>query len=100
MVIFIVLLSFIPSILIYILLRNNRKDDPDYHKDCRKALFGGMLCSFGVALFSLLMNILWNLSGIGKIIPVLNGIFYAFVLEATSEELMKYLTAQIGRAHV
>ena len=87
------IISFIPAILLYCYLRNLRRDDPEYHSNCRRLLIRGILCSIGVALLALAANIVWSLSGLGQNRPLLKAAFQAFILAALIEELVKYLTA-------
>ena len=87
------LVSFIPSVLLYLYLRNLRKDDAEYRLNCRQLLIRGILCSIAVAFLALAFNILWNIIGLGKSTPLLKKAFDAFILAAFVEELVKYLTA-------
>ena len=88
-----VLVSYIPALLLFFYLRNLRKDDPEYRVNCRKLLFRGILCSFGVSLLALIFNLAWNLSGLNQSAPLIKEAFKAFILAAFVEELVKYLTA-------
>ncbi|MBR4461549.1 MAG: PrsW family intramembrane metalloprotease [Erysipelotrichaceae bacterium] len=87
------LLSFIPSILLFLFLRNNRKDDETYRKDCVSLLGKGLLICTLVLLGDLALKIPWNMIGIGKKYPLLNEIFNCFVINALIEEGAKFLTA-------
>ena len=86
-------ISCIPSIFLYVYLRNLRKDDPGYLSECRCLLRNGILCSFGVAALALAVNIIWSISGPGRDMPLFRAAFKAFILAALTEELVKYLTA-------
>jgi RsiW-degrading membrane proteinase PrsW (M82 family) len=87
------LVSCIPSILLYIYLRNLRIEDPGFRSNCRRLLVKGIFCSVGVALLALTINIVWSISGFAKDSPLLKEAFKAFVMAAFVEELVKYLTA-------
>ncbi len=86
------LISYIPSLLIYFWLRN-MKDDPDHRRTCRKLLRNGMLVVLGVTLFSLTANILWALLAGDKVSPLLDAAFHDFILAALSEETVKLCMA-------
>ena len=87
------LVSFIPSVLLYFYLRNLRRDDSGYRMNCRQLLIRGILCSVAVAFLALAFNIVWNITGLGQSSPLLKKAFSAFILAAFVEELVKYLTA-------
>lgn len=87
-------ISFIPSVLLYIYLRNLRKGDAGYRANCRSMLRGGILCSFGVAALALIFNIVWGLSGFGKSNPLLKAAISAFIIAAFIEEFVKYRTSR------
>ena len=87
------IVSYIPSLLLFLYLRNLRKDDPEYRKSCRRLLVNGVLCSVGVALLALAVSILLALSGLGQSIPLLKAAFKAFIIAAFIEEFVKYRVA-------
>ena len=84
------IVSFIPAILIYIYLRNLRKDDENYIKTCRKLLLSGAYCTVLVVLFSLTCTIAWGAAGLDKLGVIPKELFRTFILAALSEELAKY----------
>ena len=86
--------SIIPSAILYFYLRNLRKDDKEYYKNCRKLLVAGLLCSFGVFLLDLLLNIGWSMLHIAEDIPIVKVLFRCFIVNAFAEELVKYLNAR------
>lgn len=86
--------SFVPSILVFLYLRNNHGDDQQYRTNCRKCLVGGMLCSIGVVLFSFAANLLFGVLGLGEASVVARTAASAFVFAALSEELMKLWQTQ------
>ena len=86
------LVSYIPSIAIYFFLRNIRKEE-EYRRTCRKLLFGGLPVTAGVVLFSLTCTLLWAMSGLSEVHPLLSEAFRTFILASLSEETMKYLRA-------
>ena len=81
--------SYFPALLLFLYLRSLRKDDPEYHKSCRRLLINGGLSSIGVALLALGVNILWALSGLGQSMPLLKAAFKAFIIAAFIEEFVK-----------
>ena len=88
-----VIVSFIPSILLFLFLRNNRKEDEQYRKDCLKLLGQGFLIALLIFLFDLIIKIPWNLIGIGKKYPMIDRLFTCFIVNATVEEISKFLVA-------
>ena len=87
------IVSFIPAVLLYVYLRNLRRDDPGYRLNCRRLLTRGILCSFAVALLALLASAAWKLSGLGERSPLLKAAFRTVIIAACIEELVKYRTA-------
>ena len=87
------LVSYIPAALLYLYLRGLHGKDPGYRADCRRLLKDGILCSFAVVLLAFVLNILWNMSGLGKGHPLLNEFVKAFVFAAFAEEFVKCMTA-------
>ena len=85
--------SFIPAVLLYVYLRNLRRDDSGYRLNCRRLLTRGILCSFAVALLAFLVSIAWGISGLGKSSPLLKAAFRAVIIAACIEEFVKYRTA-------
>ncbi len=87
------LASFIPSILMFFFLRKNR-EDMEYRKYCGKVLWNGVLCAALVTLACAVLQLGWNLLGIGENSKLLNSLFNAFVLAAGVEESVKFFTAK------
>ena len=88
------ILSIIPSILIFILLRNRQKDNILYRKKCNLSFISGLVSVLPILLVS---GILYLLSAIMKF-TLLSGVdilvyraIYTFIVLALAEELMKYL---------
>ncbi len=91
MLIIVFALSLVPSILIYLMLKNRKPNDIEYKKMCKTALIKG---AFPGALFVILFSatlytfeIAMRLLGANAIIL---AIYNDFVLAALSEELVKY----------
>lgn len=82
------LVSFVPVLGFYFWFKSF-KPDKEYKDNCKKLLFTGFACATGVFLFSLIASLIWALTGMKKISPILNEAFSAFVLAALSEELVK-----------
>lgn len=91
-VIIALIVSFIPCTILFFYLRGLRKEE-NYQKNCGKMLLKGVLCSLGVALLDLVVNILWALTGLDKVSPLLNAAFHDFIIAAAVEEFVKYMTA-------
>ena len=85
------IVSSIPSVLLYIYLRNLRKDEPEYRKHCRRLLLRGVLCSVGVAVLAFLLNVAWKLAGPTN--DLLKAAFRTFIIAAFIEEFVKYMSA-------
>ena len=98
MIILVLLASFIPSVLLFFFLRSNRKEDPEYKKECSKSLLRGVLCAAILVPINLVLQLLWRLTGIGKAYPLLDQLFSAFILAATVEEMLKFLTSALTHA--
>ena len=84
------IISFIPSILMFLFLRNNRKDDEEYKKNCTKLLWQGIPIALLVCLADLLLSILFGLTGVGDNSQILKDLFKCFVINATVEETCKF----------
>ena len=91
------LVSYIPAVLLYFYLRNLRKEDKTYTKDCRSLLFKGFTSFICIFLLSFILNIVWGLLKLDQIHPLLNLAFKNFVLAALAEEVVKYL---ISASHI
>ena len=94
LIILVLLASLIPSVLLFFFLRSNRKEDPEYKKECSKSLLRGVLCAAILVPINLVLQLLWRLTGIGKAYPLLDQLFSAFILAATVEEMLKFLMAK------
>ena len=90
----ILIASFVPSILLFGFLRNNRKDDEEYRKDCLRLVGSGFLISVLIFFADLLLMLLWRLSGLGGKNFVIDGLFKCFIVNALVEELSKFLVAR------
>ena len=88
------LVSFIPSVLLYIYLRNSRGDDEEYVGFCREAVKRGLLCVVYITLADLIVSLLANFTGINKMSPVIVLAFRCFIINAFVEEGVKYLNAR------
>lgn len=93
----VLLASFIPSILLFLFLRNNRKDDENFRKNCNKLLWQGVLIAIGVTLLDAAIVLLWNLTGLGGKNMIVDLLFKTFVVNATAEETVKFLN---GRKYI
>ncbi len=94
LVIIALIVSFVPSLLLFLFLLNNRKDDEEYRKNCISLLGKGFLICMITFGLDLLLKIPWNMIGIGKKNPWIDRLFTCFVINATVEEISKFLTAR------
>ena len=88
------IVSFIPSLLLFFWLSGMHKEDPQYRKDCGNLMIRGILSTLAVTLVSLVMSIIESLIGIEEASPVLAALFYTFIVLAASEETVKYFTGK------
>ncbi|MBQ9328583.1 MAG: PrsW family intramembrane metalloprotease [Solobacterium sp.] len=86
-----VLVSVIPSLLLYFWLLKNR-DNEEYKEVCKTCLVKGVLSVFLIVLVSLAFNVLGRVTNEFHLPPVLYQAYYTFIVLAFSEELVKYLT--------
>ena len=93
-IILITLASFIPSLLMFLFMRNNRKGDETYRRNCNQLLMKGILICGLVMLFGAALRIPWNLIGLTKDKPLLDRAFVCFVVNALCEETAKFLYAR------
>ncbi len=97
MIVFILacLISFIPYILLFLWLRNLRKDAGEegtaYQKLCGKSLLRGILAPLPVILLSAISYIVIRLTGVHLSHPLLYEALYTFIVLALMEEIVKYL---------
>ena len=84
------LLGFIPCIWYYFFLKNLRKEDDQYKKDCRKTLIRGLLSGFPIFLLDLVIQLALSFSGVyDKVSPMVYDLIKCFVINAFVEELVK-----------
>ena len=93
--ILIFLLSIVPSVLIFILLRNRQKDNILYRKKCTYSFVSGLISVLPIILLSMIL--LYALNSVSKLalfrdvnVLVYQAIYKFFVL-AFAEEIIKYL---------
>lgn len=88
------IVSFIPSVLMFFFMMNNRKGDEEYKKDCIKLFLQGIPICALVMLLGALFRIPWNMSGIAANRPLLDRAFVCYVVNALCEELAKFFFAR------
>ena len=89
----VLLASFIPSILLFLFLRKNREDE-DYRKTCDKLFWQGILIATAVGLADAVVVLLWRLTGLAEKNRIVDLLFRTFIVNATVEEMMKFLTGR------
>ena len=87
------LLSVIPTVALFLWLRNSlRKDDAAYRKLCGETLRRGVLCTFPIIAGSGILSLLLAVSGIKNSSQLLYQALYDFIAIALVEETVKFLT--------
>ena len=90
-VILALLAGCIPSLIVFLWLRNTLNKQNDLYKgNCDRMLISGFLTTFPVILLSGCMTIILTFSGIKSAHPVLHAALHTFLTLALSEELSKY----------
>ena len=92
------LLSIIPSVLIFILLRNRRKDDTLYRKSCNSSFIRGVvsvLPVIGLSLVLYILNAVIRFAAAGRIDTLVYKAIYTFVVLALAEEIVKYVAFRL-----
>ena len=82
--------SFIPSIALFLWLRNSIKDNDAYKKLCNQTLLQGAKCLLPVILLSGCSYIILRLTGLHNANPLLYQALYNIVVLAMMEEIAKY----------
>ena len=91
--IIIFLLSIVPSVLVFILLRNRHKEDRLYRKSCSYAFISGLISVLPILLLSALLfilNAVLNLTLLKDVNILVYKAIYKFVVLAFAEEIIKY----------
>lgn len=86
-----ILISLIPSIILYKWIQKKGKDDK-YKKICKNAFISGLISVFPIMLTSMIFYIIGKVSGLEKNNPLLYQLYYKFIALAFAEELVKFLT--------
>lgn len=82
--------SFIPSVALFLWLRNRIKDNDAYKKLCNQTLLQGVKCLLPVILLSGCSYIILRLTGLHNTNPLLYQALYNIVVLAMMEEIAKY----------
>ena len=90
--IFFLLISFIPSVFLYVFYVR-LKDDPDYRKTCKDMLIRGFYSVIGVFFASLISRIIYNWLAPENISDTLKDLYTCFVTNAICEEGVKFAFA-------
>ena len=88
------LVSLIPSIALFFVLRNIKKEDEEYKKICNTSFIKGVLSVFPVILLSAAFAIFEAVTHIKDANIVLASLFHKFIVLALAEEIVKFLTAK------
>ena len=84
------LLGFIPCLWYYFFLKNLKKEDEQYKKDCRKTFIRGLLSGIPIFLLDLAFQLVLSLLGVyDKVSPMVKDLIKCFVINAFVEELVK-----------
>ncbi len=84
------IVSFIPSVALFLWLRNRLRDDDAYKKLCNQTLLQGVRCILPVILLSGCSYLILRLTGLHNTNPLLYQALYNFVVLALMEEVAKY----------
>lgn len=95
--ILIFVLSIVPSVLIFLWLRNRRKEDLQYRKSCNSAFIRGLISVLPIVAVS---GMLFLLNGVIRVFLLQNAdlvykAIYNFVVLALAEELVKFLAFRL-----
>jgi RsiW-degrading membrane proteinase PrsW (M82 family) len=82
--------SFIPSISLFLWLRNRLKQEDAYNKLCSQTLWQGAKCMLPVLLLSGCSYLILRLTGLHHTNPLLYQALYTFIVLALMEEAAKY----------
>ncbi len=90
--ILIFMLSIVPSVFIFLWLRNRHRDDPLYIKSCNSAFIRGLVCVLPILALS---GVLFLINGLLRVFLLQNAqllykAIYNFVVLAFAEELVKF----------
>lgn len=92
--IIIFLLSIVPSVLVFILLRNRHKGDTLYRKSCSYAFISGLISVLPILILSavlFIMNAALKLTLLKDANILVYKAIYKFIVLAFAEEIIKYL---------
>lgn len=84
------LLSIVPTVLIFVWLRNRKKEDPEYKKCADSALIRGLISVFPVIGVSAVFYIILRLTRLQDTNVILYNGFYKIIVLAFAEELVKF----------
>lgn len=84
------LLSIVPTVLIFLWLRNRKKDDREYGKCANSAFIRGLISTFPIVGVSLFLYIILRLTHLEDNNVLLYNVLYKVVVLALSEELVKF----------
>lgn len=90
------ILSLLPSIFIYLFLKNRKKEDKDYQTICVKDLKLGLLQCVGfVVLTSGCLYIIYIILKLMGVNAIICNVYYNYIALALSEEMVKYTMLKI-----
>lgn len=85
------LVSLVPSVALYLWLKDHMNGGDPYKRGCRRALAYGALAGGPVLLVTFVLRLVWGLAGLGAANPIVDAAYKDIVSIALSEELCKYL---------
>lgn len=94
----ILLISLIPSILIFILLRKRNPENELYKKSCNSSLIRGLVAVLpilGLSALLFVLNILLKVSVLQNVNILVYRAIYNFVVLALAEEIVKYVAFRL-----
>lgn len=89
------LLSIVPSVLIFVLLRNRQKDNILYRKKCTYSFVSGLISVLPILLLSgvlYVLNVFLKVALLQNVNILVYQAIYRFIVLAFAEEIIKFLT--------
>ena len=82
--------SFVPSVALFLWLRNRLKEEDAYKKLCSRTLWRGAACTLPILLLSGCSYVILRLTGLHNTNPLLYQALYKFIVLALMEEAAKF----------
>lgn len=86
------LISIIPTVLIFLWLRNRKRDDQEYRKCANSAFLRGVVSVLPIIVVSLILHIALRLTRLQNYNILLYKAIYTVIVLALAEEFVKFFT--------